>query len=59
MNRYHHSKENHYLTAIDQDITQIGRKLNELSTELQVLNSRPQLMDGQTKEEILEIERHR
>ncbi|BCA85440.1 sensor histidine kinase [Enterococcus saigonensis] len=54
-----HSKENHYLTAIDQDISQIGQKLNELSTELQVLNSRPQLMDGQTKEEILEIERHR
>lgn len=54
-----HSKENHYLTAIDQDIVQIGQKLNKLSTELQTLNSRPQLMDGQTKEEILEVERHR
>lgn len=30
-----------------------------MSKELQLLNSRPQLMDGQTKEEILENERHR
>lgn len=54
-----HSKENHYVTAIDQDIKQIAEKMTEMSAELQVLNSRPQIMDGQTKEEILEQERHR
>ncbi len=36
----------------------IKNKLLEMSKELQLLNSRPQLMDGQTKE-ILEEQRHR
>lgn len=31
----------------------------EVSSELQIVTSRPQYVDGQTKEEILELERHR
>ena len=54
-----HSKENHYIAAIDKDIQEIAKKVQEISAELQQLNSRPQLVAGQTKEEILEIERHR
>ena len=42
-----------------ENIWSIKNKLLEMSKELQLLNSRPQLMDGQTKEEILENERHR
>ena len=51
--------QDHYLTEVEQDIWSIKNKLLEMSKELQLLNSRPQLMDGQTKEEILENERHR
>ena len=46
--------QDHYLTEVEQDIWSIKNKLLEMSKELQLLNSRPQLMDGQTKEEILE-----
>ena len=51
--------QDHYLTEVEQDIWSIKNKLLEMFKELQLLNSRPQLMDGQTKEEILENERHR
>ncbi|KAF1304816.1 sensor histidine kinase [Enterococcus sp. JM9B] len=54
-----HSKENRYIQEIDADITKVSEKMKEMSSELQLLNSRPQLVDGQTKEEILEVERHR
>lgn len=54
-----HSHENHYVADIDKDIIQVSRKMQEMSAELQVLNSRPQLVEGETKEEILEQERHR
>lgn len=54
-----YSKENHYAKEIDNDIKRITEKLRDMSSELQILNSRPQLVDGQTKEEILEVERHR
>lgn len=47
------------LFDMDHDIHQIKDKLREMSSELQVLNARPQFVDGQTKEEILENERHR
>ena len=46
--------QDHYLTEVEQDIWSIKNKLLEMSKELQLLNSRLQLMDGQTKEEILE-----
>lgn len=48
-----------YIGEVDQDIIAISGKLLEMSKELQLLNSRPQTMDGETKEEILEGERHR
>lgn len=54
-----HSKDNRYIEEIDKDISKVSNKMKEISTELQVLNSRPQFVDGQTKEEILELERHR
>jgi Signal transduction histidine kinase len=53
------SASNKKLFDMDNDIHQIKNKLKELSNELQLLNARPQVVDGQTKEEILENERHR
>ena len=54
-----HSKENHYVTRIDKDVQLIAGKMQEISAELQALNNQPRLLEGQTKEEILEVERHR
>lgn len=45
--------------AVDQDILLIRKKMLEMSKELQLLMARPQLVDGETKEGILEDERHR
>jgi NarL family two-component system sensor histidine kinase LiaS len=53
------SASNKELFNMDNDIHQIKEKLKEMSSELQILNARPQVVDGQTKEEILENERHR
>ncbi len=53
------SASNKDLFDMDNDIHQIKDKLKEMSNELQQLNARPQVVDGQTKEEILENERHR
>lgn len=50
---------NIYLQEMDRDICTIQEKLIEISRELQTLNQRPLIVDGQTKEEILETERHR
>ncbi|MGX7352833.1 sensor histidine kinase [Enterococcus canis] len=54
-----HAKNDQYIADVDQDIAAISAKMLEMSKELQVLTSRPQLMEGQTKEEILENERKR
>ncbi|MFV0557242.1 MAG: sensor histidine kinase [Enterococcus sp.] len=54
-----HATENHYLQDIDQEIGKIAEQLKNLSAELQLATNRPQLHSGETKEEILEIERHR
>lgn len=54
-----HSDENRLVQDVDRDIRMIQGKMKEMSSELQLLNARPQLMDGQTKEDILEAERHR
>ncbi|EPH99580.1 MULTISPECIES: two-component system sensor histidine kinase LiaS [unclassified Enterococcus] len=48
-----------YIEEVDHEINKIKEKMVEMSSELQILNSRPQYVDGQTKEEILELERHR
>lgn len=45
--------------GIDQDLQRLARKLQDLSTELQVVNAKPEIVDGVTKEEILTQERHR
>lgn len=50
---------NRYLPDIDHSILQLQEKLRVLSRDIQQLSSRPQLVDGQTKEEILVNERHR
>ncbi|WP_071131765.1 sensor histidine kinase [Enterococcus timonensis] len=47
------------LQNIDRDIMAIAAKLQNLSQELQVVNARPEMVDGVTKEEILTQERHR
>ncbi|MFK4567583.1 sensor histidine kinase [Enterococcus sp. UD-01] len=54
-----HADNDQFIDEVDQDIIRIRTKLLAMSKELQLLNSRPQLMDGETKEEILEVERHR
>lgn len=54
-----HATNDQYIGEIDQDILSIRTKLLNMSKELQIVNSRPQVMDGETKEEILEAERHR
>ena len=54
-----HAMSDQYIGEIDQDILAIQTTLLNLSKELQLVNSRPQVMDGETKEEILEAERHR
>ncbi|MDA3964079.1 two-component system sensor histidine kinase LiaS [Enterococcus thailandicus] len=51
--------DNEYIKDIDQEIIKIKEKMIEVSSELQILTSRPQYVNGQTKEEILELERHR
>ncbi|MDN6664587.1 MAG: sensor histidine kinase [Tetragenococcus koreensis] len=53
------TNENKELTAMHQDIFQIKEKMKDMSSELQALNTRSPSIDGQTKEEILESERHR
>lgn len=50
---------NMYLQEIDREITGLREKMVDISRELQMLNSRPRLVDGETREQILEQERHR
>lgn len=50
---------NMYLQEIDREINVVRQKMVDISRELQALNSRPQLVDGETREQILENERHR
>lgn len=47
------------LFEMDNDLYMIRMKMREIYSELQQLNSRPQLLNGVSKEEILENERHR
>lgn len=54
-----HANNDQYIGEVDQDILGIRKKLIDMSKELQLLNSRPLMVDGETKEEILEEERHR
>lgn len=54
-----YSISNQTLFEMDNDFYMIRMKLKEILLELQLLNSRPQLIDGVSKEEILENERHR
>ncbi|WYJ90298.1 sensor histidine kinase [Enterococcus sp. 9E7_DIV0242] len=54
-----HPDNDVYIGDIDADISAVRSKLVEMSKELQMLNSRPQIFDGETREEILEEERHR
>lgn len=52
-------KKDAFLENIDEDIQAIQEKMLEMSRELQILTSRPQMVSGESKEEILENERHR
>lgn len=53
------AKQDESMMLIEHDITAIQTKMTDMSRELQQLNSRPQLVEGETKEAILEEERHR
>lgn len=52
-------EEESYISNIDSDLDAIRIKMMDMSKELQQLSSRPQLVAGETKEEILQEERHR
>ena len=54
-----HAQENRLIEDVDRDIRKLQVKMKDMSSELQQLNARPQLVDGSTKEEIPEAERHR
>lgn len=54
-----YSPTNQTLFEMDNDIYMIKMKLKEVLSELQTVSSRPHLIDGVSKEEILEAERHR
>lgn len=47
------------LAAIDEEVMQVRGKMIDLSREVQELSSRPQQVGVETREEILEKERHR
>lgn len=54
-----YATSNQTLFEMDNDFYMIRMKLKDILSELQLVNSRPQLIDGVSKEEILENERHR
>ncbi|KFN90606.1 sensor histidine kinase [Tetragenococcus muriaticus] len=54
-----YSNDHKELASIHQDIFTTKEKMKDMSSQLQTLNTQPQYIDGQTKEEILENERHR
>jgi NarL family two-component system sensor histidine kinase LiaS len=51
--------QNKEMLLVDHDIKRIKEKLVSMSRELQQLSSQPQMVDGTTREKILEEERHR
>lgn len=51
--------QNQEMLLVDHDIKRIKEKLVSMSRELQQLSSLPQMVDGTTREKILEEERHR
>lgn len=53
------TEDNPYITEIDKDLTTINQTMRRMSKELQVFASRPELVDGESKEQILQEERHR
>ncbi|MGX6978180.1 sensor histidine kinase [Vagococcus elongatus] len=48
-----------YVSNIDEGIEKIREQMLSMSKDLQVLSSRPQMVDGESKEQILQEERHR
>lgn len=48
-----------YINDIDKDLTKIHDKMKRMSGELQQVAARPELVDGSTREQIVEEERHR
>ncbi|WP_314066901.1 sensor histidine kinase [uncultured Vagococcus sp.] len=53
------SEDDPYITDIDKDLTKVHDNMRTMSKELQILTSRPQMVDGESKEQILREERHR
>lgn len=53
------SGDNLYLFDIESDLSKLRKKLMTMSKELQSMANEPHLVSGQTKEQILEEERHR
>lgn len=53
------SENDPYIHEIDKDLTKVHSSLKRMSTELQQIAARPELVDGETKEQIVEEERHR
>lgn len=59
LNRIRGAEHDPYISDIDQDLTNINENMQRMSKELQLLTSRPQMVDGESKEQILQEERHR
>lgn len=54
-----HAVDDEYIPDIDRDIQEVKDKMFTMSKELQLLANRPQMVAGESKEEILQEERHR
>lgn len=54
-----HDEDEDVLSEIEKDILVIRKKSVELSKELQELSARPNMVNGETKEEIIKEERYR
>ena len=51
--------DSYFEDELDRYIESLRKQMSEMSKELQVLSSRPYLVEGESKEEILREERHR
>ncbi len=57
--QYFNDTDNEYLMQIEQAITDIRVKMTSMSKDLQYYSKQPQMVDGESKEDILQAERHR
>ncbi len=59
LKKIQHAQSDQYLGDIDEDLMKIKDKMMKMSKDLQAINSQPEMVDGESKEQILQEERHR